>query len=340
MLTTVWALAACLASWGLTGLIRAYALQRGIIDRPNARSSHTVPTPRGGGLGFTLVYGAALLALLRFYPDQSSLWFALLGGGLLIATVGWIDDQRSLSSSIRLASHLAAGCWAVLLIGGLPFLDLGLFRLPLGAVGHALGVLGIAWGINLYNFMDGINGLSGGQAVVAGGAAAVLLALAGNPPLAVAALLLSASVAGFLLWNFPRARIFMGDVGSGTLGYLFVVIGIAGENSGTLPLLIWVLLLAPFVMDATATLIMRVLRGEKWHQAHRSHAYQQAVQRGYSHQQVTSAILVIDVGLAVIAWWLTQAPEMLIPALALVGAGLFWLWWRFAAYSAMQRSAS
>lgn len=283
-------LVAGVAAAGLTGLSRSYALRRALLDIPNERSSHSVPTPRGGGLAIvvTLAVGMAILGMAGVVPAR--LVWAMLVGGTLVAGVGWLDDHRHVPPRWRALVHMVAAVWAVYCLGGLSQFRLGGETWHLGWLGSVLAVVAIVWLINLYNFMDGIDALAGLEAVTAGLGAAVLLWWAGNPGLAAVAALVAASCGGFLWWNWPPARIFMGDVGSGLLGYWFAVLALAGEKSGDLPGVAWLILLAVFVLDATFTLIARVLRGERWYTAHRSHAYQRGVQLGCSHRRVSVAV--------------------------------------------------
>jgi len=292
-------------SWLLASRVRLYALDR-LLDIPNERSSHSAPTPRGGGLAiaFTALGGIVLAAMLNWI--EWNLAIALVGGGALIATVGWVDDHRSLSALTRFAVQFFCAGWAMYWLGGLPSLSLGSATLHLGPV---LGVIGIVWAINLYNFVDGIDGLAAGEAISTGVIGGLILLAMGQTGLALVSLLIAAASAGFLPLNWAPARLFMGDVGSGMLGYLFAVLAIASENSGAVPLLLWVLLLGAFVFDATVTLCRRIAHGERWYHAHHSHAYQRMVQAGRSHAQVSSTILLINLVLAILAIvaWLRPA---------------------------------
>jgi Fuc2NAc and GlcNAc transferase len=186
----------------------------------------------------------------------------------------------------------------------------------LGAVGAALAVVGIAWCLNLFNFMDGINGMAAGEAVIVGAAASVLLLAAGASGVALPAMLLSAAALGFLPWNWPNARIFMGDVGSNLLGFVSGVLAVASENARGLPLLAWAVLAAVFIFDTTITLVRRVRRGERLHHIHRRHAYQRAVQTGYSHGVVSGSVMLLDVVLAAGAGLALAHPPLLLPVLA------------------------
>lgn len=318
-------------SWIVAGRVRKYALDRSLLDVPNDRSSHTIATPRGGGIAIALVtmLGVAFGAAVGWI--SVALAVAILGGGVLVATVGWIDDHRGLSASVRATVHVVAAAWAIAWLHGLPTLQVGRGVVTLGWVGIAVGTLGIVWMTNLYNFMDGIDGLAGGQAVLVAGFAGVLQAAGGQPGLAGVAWLVAASSAGFLVWNWSPARLFMGDVGSGFLGFTIAVLAIASENARAVPLLAWVTLSSVFVVDATTTLVRRVLHGEQWYSAHRRHAYQRAVQGGMSHRRVTTTVLALDLVLCALAWVGWRWQVLLLPTL---GAGLMLT---FAVYLMVER---
>lgn len=243
----------------------------------------------------------------------------------------------SLSVSFRACVHVVAALWALGWLGGLPALELGFTSVHLGWFGWPVGVLATVWLINLYNFMDGIDGLAGGQAVVASLGGGALLYAAGLTAMSELTWTLAAVVVGFLVWNWAPAKIFMGDVASAFLGYIFAVLAISSEAQGGPPILIWSLLLGVFIVDATATLLRRIRQGEQWHEAHRSHAYQLATQMGYSHGQVTSSamgIMACLAALAWVAWWWTG---LMLPV-AIVGfGGLAAIWWYVAKWDEQAR---
>lgn len=290
-----------LGSWLLTGLVRHYARTKSILDVPNERSSHTVPTPRGGGLAIGVMLLGGILVAGNAGLIERSVVLALVVGGVLVAGIGWIDDHSHVAARWRSLVHILAAIWAVWVLQGVDSLRVGSSLLSLHWAGSLLAVVGIVWLINLYNFMDGIDGLAGGEAVLVGLLGGVLAWFSGTPSIALAASITAASAAGFLAWNWAPAKIFMGDVGSGLLGYTFGVLSIASETRESLPLILWIVLLGVFVFDATITLIRRVISGERWYHAHKSHAYQRAVQVGWTHPQVTAAVLSITVGLGVLA---------------------------------------
>lgn len=276
------------ASATLTGLLRRYALRAALLDIPNERSSHTVPTPRGGGLAVVLALFGASAWLWSAGVLEGRTATAIMGGGVPIALIGWVDDHRAVSALARLVLQVLAAVWAEWLL-------LGFGTTPTAWLSAAAAVLALVWLTNLYNFMDGIDGLAGAEAVTAATGGALLLWLAGDYGLAAVAAALAAAAAGFLLWNWPPARIFMGDVGSGTLGYAFGVLALASGRSGSVPVLTWAVLLAVFIFDATYTLIRRIVVREQWYSAHCSHAYQRAVQVYASHRIVTVAAITLNI---------------------------------------------
>ncbi len=292
-----------LASYSLTALVRFYALKKSILDIPNERSSHSVVTPRGGGLAVAATFIFALLFIAAFEIVSVNVAVALVGGGLMIAAIGWIDDKNSVSPRLRLVVHFLAAIWALYWLGGFTRVDIGFTTVHLGWVGSVIAAVGIVWMINLYNFMDGIDGIAGTEAISVALGVGVLLFWTGSAGLAWVCIILALAVGGFLVWNWPPARIFMGDVGSGFLGYVFAVLAIISEISYAVPLIVWLLLLGVFIADATITLFKRLARGEKLSQPHRTHVYQLATQVGYSHKQVTLVVLFINImlGMAAIA---------------------------------------
>ena len=284
-----------LASLLLTAVLRQYALRRSIIDIPNARSSHTVPTPRGGGVAIVLTFALSLLvlALLQLVSIAESV--ALLGSGLLIAVIGFMDDHGHIAARRRLLGHFIAAAWALFWMQGLPAITFFGFSLSLGWLGHLLGAFYLVWMLNLYNFMDGIDGIASLEAICACGGLSLIYFLSGHEALIWAPLLLAMAVVGFLYWNFPPARIFMGDAGSGFLGIVLGGLSIQAAWVGSEFFFAWLIMLGVFVVDATFTLGRRLARGDKVYEAHRSHAYQFASRQFGKHLPVTVSIGVINV---------------------------------------------
>ncbi len=311
------AAAAGTASWFGVAVIRRWAGRGKSLDIPNERSLHTRPMPRGGGLAVVLVVLAGLwLWALRqpMFPWRALA--ALTLGGLLIAAVSWRDDLRPVSFWIRLLVHVAGAGIVVAGIGIVGTVGLPCGILCLGWLGLPLTLAWIVGLTNAYNFMDGIDGLAGGQAVVAGAGWALIGWLGGQPAAGAVGLLLAAASLGFLGHNWPPARIFMGDVGSAFLGYMFAGLTVLAAQSDPVFALAGVALVWPFVFDATLTFFRRLSRGEKVWVAHRSHLYQRLVISGLSHGRVSS----LYVGLAVLGAALAVALVQGWRSLAAVGA--------------------
>jgi len=292
---SVLAALALAASMLLTLAVRRFTLSRGLLDVPNERSSHLVPTPRGGGVAIALTAFAGFALLTALHAADFGL-FAALAGGLGVAAIGLLDDRRALPAAGRLAAHLAAALWALAWLGGLPPLRIGDQLVTLGALGTILGALGIVWVLNLFNFMDGIDGLAASEATFIAWSGAVLAGpvSVGNGAAAAAAVF-GASCLGFLRWNWPPARIFMGDVGSGFAGYVIAVLALGTARHDPIGLWTWLVLGGAFFVDATVTLLRRLLRGERAYEAHRSHAYQWLARRWGSHGTVTLAVLTVNI---------------------------------------------
>ena len=290
-------LATFLVSATVCWLAIRYANRRQLIDQPGRRRSHVVATPRGGGIGIVVAVLAGLLATMvgdpgsvTGWPRREELALLSLGGGVLIvAAVGWLDDHRSLGAGIRLCAHVLAVVVSLLpiLLIDVPSLS-GNPVMPWVLAALAVACIAAVWSINLHNFMDGINGLLAFQAVFVFVALGLLCARSGHAVDAQRIGLFVAATLGFLPFNFPRARIFMGDVGSGSLGLL--VAASIGWQVAAMPNLIYAGLIAcsGFMVDASATLLSRMLGGRRWYSAHREHLYQWLVRSGMSHAKVVA----------------------------------------------------
>jgi Fuc2NAc and GlcNAc transferase len=314
-----------------TRAVRGYALRR-LLDLPNDRSSHRVPTPRGGGLAIVAAFALAVLVLYGSGHLAFPLLMAL-AGALPVAAVGFWDDHGHVPVRLRLLIQIAATAWSLYWLGGFGSVAFGGETVHLGWLGTLLGGWFLVWMLNLFNFMDGIDGLAGGEAVTAAGSAALLLALgAATDGTAGAALALAAASGGFLVWNWPPARIFMGDVGSGFLGFLLAVLALYTAKAGSLSLAVWLILVGVFFVDATLTLLRRILSGQRWYEAHRSHAYQHAARYWASHERVTRAVLLINlVWLLPLALAARQWPALELLWLGMAYAPLVGLAFRFKA---------
>lgn len=309
-------LSTALASAAMTYGVRQYLVARKAFDLPNARSSHSVPVPRGGGVAIVVCFFLALLGAVfvgRVPPRFLSVAFA---GGGLVALVGFLDDLRPLSALLRGGVHLGA---AVVLVRLFP--ELSFFA-------AALSVFAVAWSINLYNFMDGIDGLAAGEAVFVCVGLAAIAAVKGDPAFQFACLSLAAASAGFLVFNWSPASIFMGDVGSGFLGGTLAAFSLTASSAGTVPMFSFLILMAVFIGDASWTLFRRLVTGQRIFEAHRTHAYQKAVIGGRSHKTVVAWVLLFNVfwlfPLAFLAAWVPTAawPALILAYGPVLGAAI------------------
>lgn len=294
----------------LTWWMRRVAIAYGIIDRPNARSSHSAPVPRGGGIAIVIATTAGVMVVAVYGVVDQHLALALIVGGLAVAWIGFMDDRALVSVRVRLFVHVIAAVWAMYVLGGLPAIQVGSRIVDLGVSGDIVGTILIVWTLNLFNFMDGIDGIAASEAVfVAAFGGGLWLVGVPTHPIFVAGMIFAAACAGFLVWNWPPAKIFMGDVGSGYLGYVIAVVAIASARERPIALFIWLTLGGVFFADATATLLRRLVVGERIHEAHRSHAYQIMARRWNSHRRVTLTVTGINlVMLFPMAWLENRYP--------------------------------
>jgi len=306
------AAASALCTWLLIKLLRRQA----ILDHPNERSNHAIPTPRGGGLAVVPIVLVTWTVVAQ--PTLQDGLLIILGGGWALAVLSWIDDLRSLPAALRLAVQAvivaSAAYW--LTLQGPVFQGL----LPAWADTIATAFVWL-WFVNLFNFMDGIDGISGAEAISIGAGLAVLgILLPASPTQAWLGATLAAATLGFLVWNWPPARIFLGDVGSVPLGFLlgFLLLMLAVHGQWA-PALI---LPAYYLADATITITRRLLRGEKIWRAHSEHFYQHAVRGGRSHAQVSGAVLAANAGLVALSALSVTHPLAAVVAAAVVVAGL------------------
>ncbi len=274
----------------MTGLARGFAIRRSLLDLPTARSSHGLPTPTGGGLIFAsmLVGGMAALALLAT-PDRSVL-SVLVAATLSLGLVGWFDDHKNLTPWLRLAAQMVVAVAVIAVLGPLQTVRIAGIEWSIGHFAWPLTLVWLVWFTNLYNFMDGIDGLAGIHAVISGGVMALWFGYHGDISLVLVCLLMVVSVLGFLVWNWPPAHLFMGDVGSLSLGILLASLAVIGINRYGFSWSAFLVLHGVFLADATITLLRRLFSGERVTQAHRSHFYQRAIQSGLTHRQVTVGI--------------------------------------------------
>ena len=340
LLAAVLAPVGVVCSWWLTARVRRYAIRVQLLDHPNERSSHSEPTPRGGGIAIVASFTMLIITQSAAGMLAPHLLAALLGSGLLVALVGFLDDRAALPARWRFLAHSAASIWSLWLMGGIPPVPVFGFALDLGWFGLALAATYLVWMINLYNFMDGIDGIAGIEAITVALGGALCWWLATGTPDWPVCLVFAACVAGFLAWNYPPARIFMGDAGSGFIGIVLGVLSLWTAQQATQVFWCWFILLGCFMVDATTTLVRRVRRGERFHEAHRSHAYQYASRQHGSHKRVSLAVGAIN-----LLWLL---PLALLVALGrldgaagtlLAYAPLVWLAFRYRAGDRAAQSA-
>ena len=267
--------------------VTVLAKNSGMLAQPGERQSHAVATPTGGGLGLIISIVLTTLCLQGFLPLPGFWWQNVIPGIFLLAVIGWFDDKHTVSSLLRFLVQLAVSIW---------LLGFGLLQLSLPNIGlYLAALLAIAWMMNLYNFMDGSNGMAGFQGVFAGIVLAVIFQLDGQSGMALVALVVAAACAGFLPLNFPHAHVFMGDVASVPLGFVFAALAVYGIQAGSLSLPMAILIMSVFIIDATMTLLIRVIRRERWYTAHAQHIYQRLIAQGWSHRRVLVAYQALNV---------------------------------------------
>jgi Fuc2NAc and GlcNAc transferase len=298
MSNIVFYILAFIISYFLTLLYRKYALHKALLDIPNDRSSHTIPTPRGGGLAIALVWYLGLIFFKFQNKIEPGLFYALISG-IPLTIIGLADDMFNLKPRLRFLVHFFSAIIGLYFLGGLHLIDLGFISLNFSdnLIGYylvnLLVIIAIIWFINLFNFLDGIDGYLGSELVFLGGAYFIFT---GN----LLGLLLISAVGGFLIWNWPKAKIFMGDVGSTLSGFIIAIFIIYFQNSYQISVITSLILTSVFWFDATVTIIRRFLNKENLSEAHRKHAFQRIVQAGFSHDRT----VVYSIGLNFICFGL------------------------------------
>jgi len=322
-------------SWVVASWVIRHAVGLKLVQAPNHRSSHALPTPNGGGLGVVV---ASLVAVGWLASSETGDLVWLLPLGLPLAVVGLLDDIRFLPAKVRLTVHFAVVVGLLALAHHLPAFDLFGFSIEgrLLLVGMVLAGM---WWINLFNFMDGIDGLAGVQAISMLGLSMLLAAWVRpdviGSPMWILAISLGTATFGFLLLNWPPAKVFMGDVGSTWLAFMILAVALLSIQAGWLTYKVWLILAAVFVSDTTVTLCTRMLRGERWYEAHCIHAYQKLArrwggERKVGHRSVTLLVLAINlVWLAPLACaaqlWPHHSSALLLAAYAPLLVGVIWL---------------
>ena len=289
-------------SFSFTLIVKKIAIKKSLVAKISERSSHTVPTPHGGGIAIALTWFIGISYLYYVNDINTSLYYALMVG-IIISVVSYFDDLFELSAKLRLLVQASVSILGLYFLGGLEQIDLIAFSIDNSILTNIFAFFLIIWFINLYNFLDGIDGYAGSQAVFLGLAGYILF---GDSHFLV---LVSASL-GFLVWNWHKAKIFMGDVGSTLLGYNIAIFLIYYQNTnesfeGT-SILVWIILFGIFVFDATYTLIRRKLNGERISEAHKKHAYQRLNQSGWAHDKVVKYSIFVNILLFSIVYFISN----------------------------------
>jgi len=307
-----------LISFLLTGLATWYASRIGLLDQPGNRHSHTVATPRGGGAGMVLALLISTLILARgMIPAY---WLSCIVPGLAaLAILGWWDDHRPLSARFRFLIQLAVSFHLLWCAHNAGWLE--------GTTTLVLGGLFVLWMTNLYNFMDGSNGMAGLQGVFSSCVLTWLFFRTGDVESARLAVLVAACCAGFLPWNLGRARVFMGDVGSLTMGFILAALLLYGVGAGAFSPAVAVLVMLLFLTDSTLTLLVRVMKGERWYNAHRQHLYQRLIMHGWTHGSVVLLYQAINLMLVLPGIVVAVNSPALAWPIALAMAVMFGLVW-------------
>lgn len=281
-------------SFSGTGCLRYYALANNVLDVPNHRSSHVIPTPRGGGIAFVIVFIIYLIYQGHF---KALPWWTELGlvvGGSGIAFLGFVDDHIHISAKHRLLAHFTISSFALYCLGGMPSLSFLGWTFPQSVLLNFLALFYLVWFLNLFNFMDGINGLAAIEAICICLGGVFLYLIQQNHEALLLPLAMATVVGSFLCWNFPKARIFMGDAGSGFLGLIIGLFSIQAAQFNNNLFWGWLILSGAFIVDATITLLFRVIEGQPLSEGHRTHAYQCAADLFHSHFKVTLIVLSIN----------------------------------------------
>ena len=282
-------------TFAMTFAMKRYLLSRNLLVIPGLRSSHKDPKPQGGGLTIILSLFFSLSLLNYFDLVDENRFIYLIFPGLLVASIGLLDDFIGVRPVTRILIHLISACLGIYLIGGFPVISFFEYNLDLGLIGIILGLIYVVWMINLYNFMDGIDGLASLEAIcILSTFSIISYFVLFDPDLSFLLLILCASIFGFLILNFPKSQIFIGDVGSGFLGIVIALLSIYSSQDHPELFWSWLILLGIFLIDSTYTLVRRIFLKEKFYLPHSTHAYQKLARRFNSHWKTSMCIVVIN----------------------------------------------
>jgi len=261
--------------------LRVWLLARGLVDHPGARRSHELPTPRGGGLAVAL----AMLVALILFGGLVAETFVVVAVVIATSALGWLDDTRGLAVRWRLLAQIVIGLLLIIWLGPVTAVSIGPFSLDWPLFWTFMALVAFVWLMNLHNFMDGSDGLLAMQGSWTGLAMGVLLHIHGVGLSGLVGFVMAGACLGFMFWNKPPARIFMGDSGSILLGGVIGLLALSGAANGDVSIWVSLIICSVFVVDATATLVQRALKGREWYTPHREHAYQRLISRGWGHDQ-------------------------------------------------------
>ena len=257
-------------SWWFTKLVRAYALRENLLDIPNQRSSHKLPTPRSGGVAIVVTFLGGMIMMLPLSGINSNIIIAFIGAGICVSMIGLIDDYNHVPLILRLLVHFFAAGWTLYWLGIPAFLKIVILGVDFTLAGYIVAATILVWLLNLFNFMDGIDGLAGSEAIFIASCGLIFAIMEGHNSLQIVAGLLICSTLGFLVWNWPPAKIFMGDVGSGFLGVTLGIYAYWAMAENVVTIWTWIIVTGVFLVDATFTLVRRFFQGCNWYEAHRT----------------------------------------------------------------------
>lgn len=302
-----------LLSVGLVRIFCSYAKNKGLVSIPNSRSFHQGSIPLGGGIIFVFFWVVGWLLSFIFNLTSFKELIVFLPSTLMVSIIGYWDDHKNLTAKQRLIAQLIASILCVSIIGEIPYLHLfGRSAVYLGSFGIILTIIGLIWSTNLYNFMDGLDGMAAVEALFVFGMSGLLFWHNNAIKMAILSWLIVAMVAGFLVWNWPKAKVFMGDVGSYFLGFLVALFSLIGDIWYNIPVVFWFILYGVFWFDATVTVIRRFIFKENLTVAHREHAFHRVQRLGFSHQQVLLGIITLNMVLSsIVIWVLFIQPDYL-----------------------------
>jgi len=301
-------------SYTLTYIIKEISIKKSLVAEVNERSLHTTPMPHGGGIAIVFTWLSGITYLFFTNVIETPLYLALIFG-LILSIVSYIDDLIDLSPKIRLLTQAVIAFLGLFTLGGFEQLNFFYFTIENQFMTNIFAFLMIIWFINLYNFLDGIDGYAGSEAVFLSLAAFIFFGGAHF-------LVLAVSVLGFLVWNWHRAKIFMGDVSSTLLGYNVAIFTIYYGNQESSNFWVWIILFSLFWFDATLTLFRRYKNSEKVSQAHKKHAYQRLHQSGWSHSDIVIASIKLNILLFLIVYFFSSILLAFLSSLIILSASM------------------